>query len=97
VRKSLDEGVVDASVADVDAVAEDVGGNVESGLSSAEAARRLAESGPNSLRTAPPVPIWRRALAQFRDPLVYLLIAATVVSLVAWIAGACRLPIPSWR
>jgi hypothetical protein len=31
---------------------------------------------------APPVPIWRRILAQFRDPLIYLLLAAVVISLV---------------
>ncbi|MCE3273970.1 MAG: cation-translocating P-type ATPase, partial [Ramlibacter sp.] len=43
------------------------------GLSAAEAARRLARDGPNVLRSAPPVPAWRRVLAQFRNPLTYLL------------------------
>src|SRR6185369_4742384 len=31
-----------------------------------------------------PVPRWRRVLAQLRDPLVYLLLVAVVISLVAW-------------
>jgi hypothetical protein len=41
-----------------------------------EAATRLQAHGPNELRSLPPVPLWRRALAQLRDPLVYLLAAA---------------------
>src|SRR5699024_5794961 len=54
------------------------------GLSSQEAARRLAADGPNELRTAPGVPWWRRLLAQFQDPLVSLLLVAVLISLVAW-------------
>jgi potassium/sodium efflux P-type ATPase len=30
------------------------------------------------------VPKWKKFLAQFQDPLVYLLIAATIISLIAW-------------
>ena len=85
-QKSPNKGVADPSLADVDVILREVGGDLENGLSSSEAARRLAENGPNSLRAPPPVPLWQRALAQFRDPLVYLLLAATVVSLVAWVA-----------
>jgi Ca2+-transporting ATPase len=44
-----------------------------SGLTAAEAARRLRRDRPNTLRAAPPVPTWRRALAQFHDPLIHLL------------------------
>src|SRR5690606_14868914 len=33
---------------------------------------------------------WRRFLAQFRDPLVYLLIAAGVISVVAWMVEGAR-------
>ncbi|MCY7308533.1 MAG: cation-translocating P-type ATPase [Rhodoferax sp.] len=58
--------------------------DVENGLSATEAARRLAQNGPNELRAAPRVPAWRRALAQFHDPLIYLLMAAVAVALVAW-------------
>ena len=66
------------------ALAAYLGTDLESGLTSAEAARRLAQDGPNELRAAPPVPAWRKLLAQFRDPLIYLLLAAVAISLVAW-------------
>jgi magnesium-transporting ATPase (P-type) len=78
------QSVTDPSLADVEAVVRDVAGDLDRGLSSTEAARRLAEAGPNTLRAAPPVPLWRKAAAQFHDPLVYLLLAAIAVSLVAW-------------
>ncbi|HWV85463.1 MAG TPA: cation-translocating P-type ATPase [Capillimicrobium sp.] len=65
-------------------VAAALGGDPDRGLSSAEAAARLARTGPNELAAAPPVPAWRRLLAQFADPLVVLLLAAVVVSVGAW-------------
>ena len=74
----------DASVMEADAVAAALDADVENGLSAQEAARRLAQDGPNELRAAPRVPAWRRVLAQFQDPLIYLLLAAVVVALVAW-------------
>ncbi|KRB96969.1 haloacid dehalogenase [Hydrogenophaga sp. Root209] len=76
--------IADASIIDADAVAVALGVNVETGLSAQEAASRLAHGSPNELRAAPPVPAWRRALAQFQDPLIYLLLAAVAVALVAW-------------
>jgi magnesium-transporting ATPase (P-type) len=75
----------DPSILDVEQVVRSLGTDLERGLSSDEAARRLARDGPNELRAAPPVSAWRRILAQFRDPLVYLLLAAIAISLVAWI------------
>ncbi|MCE3270620.1 MAG: ATPase, P-type (transporting), superfamily, subfamily, partial [Ramlibacter sp.] len=45
----------------------------------------LARDGPNVLRSAPPVPAWRRVLAQFRNPLTYLLLAAVAIAFVAWL------------
>ena len=63
------------------------------GLSSDAAAARLARHGPNQLEAEAPVPRWRKLLAQFQDPLVYLLLVAVVVSLVAWlIEGADEVP-----
>ena len=58
--------------------------NAANGLSESEAAKRLQEYGPNQLQTKPPIPGWKKFLAQFKDPLVLLLIAATVISLIAW-------------
>ncbi|MGY0559254.1 MULTISPECIES: cation-translocating P-type ATPase [unclassified Luteimonas] len=66
----------------------------EAGLDTAEATRRLALHGPNVLAGTPPVPAWQRLLAQFRDPLVFLLIIAIVISAVAWWAeGATGWPV----
>ena len=82
------------SLTDAHAVAQALGCDPGRGLDSAEAARRLAADGPNELRAKPPVPAWRRLLAQFRDPLIYLLLAAIVISLVAWfIEGPRGVPI----
>ncbi|HPO20190.1 MAG TPA: HAD-IC family P-type ATPase, partial [Rubrivivax sp.] len=76
------------------AVAAAAGADTAQGLSVGEAARRLARDGPNALRSAPPLPAWRRLLAQLRDPLVYLLLAAIAVSLAAWWAeGAAGWPV----
>jgi P-type Ca2+ transporter type 2C len=70
---------------DAAAVAARLGVDPQRGLSSAEAATRLARYGPNQLESEPPVPRWRKLLAQFQDPLVYLLLVAVVVSFVAWL------------
>ena len=61
-----------------------LGTDLERGLGTEEAAQRLQADGPNELRAVPPVPMWRRALAQLQDPLVYLLGAAAAVALAAW-------------
>ena len=53
----------------------------ERGLSSAEAASRLAAGGRNVLPAPRPVPLWRRVAAQLRDPLVLVLLAAAVLTL----------------
>ena len=64
--------------------------DVERGLTDAEAAARLARDGPNQLAAAAGVPRWRKLLAQFADPLIYLLLGAVVVSFVAWIIEGAR-------
>lgn len=55
------------------------------GLTTGEARARLARDGANELPHVPPVPAWRRFLAQLQNPLTGLLLAATVISLAAWI------------
>ncbi|MFN4089551.1 MAG: cation-transporting P-type ATPase [Alphaproteobacteria bacterium] len=50
------------------------------GLSEAEAASRLAAHGPNSLPATKGRSAWRRLLAQFDNLLIYVLIAAAVVT-----------------
>lgn len=59
---------IDPSLADAQAVAASLGVDPNTGLSQAEAERRLAQYGPNELASAPPVPKWKKFLAQFKDP-----------------------------
>ena len=73
-----------ASLQTAEAVATATQTDLVRGLSAQEAARRLAQDGPNQLQTTPPPPAWRRLLKQFQDPLIYLLMAAVVVTLLAW-------------
>jgi magnesium-transporting ATPase (P-type) len=68
-----------------DDVAAALGVDLEHGLSSAEAAARLADHGPNQLDAARKEPAWHRFLRQLTDPLIYLLMGAVAVSLVAWL------------
>ncbi|NMN01888.1 haloacid dehalogenase [Bifidobacterium sp. DSM 109963] len=75
----------DPSLTDAQDVAQALDVNPSTGLSASEAARRLERFGPNELASAPPVPKWKKFLAQFKDPLVYLLLAATVISVIAWV------------
>ena len=58
--------------------------DLDRGLSSPEAERRLGRFGANEIAASAAVPAWRRLLDQFSDPLVLLLLAAIVVSLLAW-------------
>jgi magnesium-transporting ATPase (P-type) len=53
----------------------------QSGLSTAEAERRREEYGPNQLPRAPPTRVWEIVARQFKDPLIYILAAAAVVSI----------------
>jgi P-type Ca2+ transporter type 2C len=66
-------------------VAADLQTDLDRGLTSSEVEARLGRHGANQLDAARPVPTWRKLLSQFADPLVYLLLVAVVVSLVAWI------------
>ena len=76
--------MADPSLLSGSAVVRSLGSDPASGLGSVEAAERLSRAGPNRLDAAAGVPSWRKFLAQFADPLVYLLFAAVIVSLVAW-------------
>ncbi|HJA94294.1 MAG TPA: cation-translocating P-type ATPase [Candidatus Eisenbergiella merdipullorum] len=51
------------------------------GLSEKEAARRLAENGPNELKEAKKKSALEAFLEQLNDPLIYVLMAAAVISL----------------
>ncbi|WP_018142908.1 cation-translocating P-type ATPase [Alloscardovia criceti] len=89
----------DPSISEISTVETAMNTSIAHGLSTAEAKARLEKFGPNALASKPKDPAWKRFLAQFQDPLVYLLLAATVISFAAWVierntnpAGAEPLP-----
>ena len=52
----------------------------EDGLASAEAAKRLAEIGPNVLAAEEKINIFSIIIHQFKSPLIYVLLVAAVVT-----------------
>ena len=57
----------------------------EEGLSSQEAARRLEETGRNRLKEGEKITIMQRFLAQMKDPMILILVAAAMISgVTAW-------------
>ncbi|HET8987882.1 MAG TPA: cation-translocating P-type ATPase [Humibacillus sp.] len=86
--------VADPTVRSADEVASALGVDPSVGLSAVEARVRLAADGPNELRSKPPTPLWRKVIREFQDPLVYLLLAAIVISLAAWVGeGMSGVPV----
>ena len=69
---------------DVDEVVRRLETSPQVGLSAAQAAQRLAARGPDRLPPIAPMLLWQRVFAHLQDPLIYLLIAALGVSLLAW-------------
>lgn len=88
-KKPMDQ---DPSISSIDQVETALKTDRNFGLTSTEAARRLEEFGPNELASAPKDPAWKKFLQQFRDPLVYLLLAATAISFIAWIVEKSSSP-----
>lgn len=80
----IESSAPDPSQLDALAVAAQLGVTIDRGLSTLDARTRLARDGPNELSTQPPPPVWRHFLAQFQDPLVYLLLLAVAITLAAW-------------
>ncbi|MEL7156603.1 MAG: HAD-IC family P-type ATPase, partial [Actinomycetota bacterium] len=66
-------------------VAEVLDADLAGGLTTADAASRLARFGPNALTPEAPVPRWRKLANHFINPVVYLLLAAIVISVGAWL------------
>ena len=62
-----------------------LGTDARHGLTEDEARARLERYGRNELTADPPVPAWRKFLAQFQDVLVILLLIATVISAGLWL------------
>jgi Ca2+-transporting ATPase len=66
-------------------VLESLGSDEKVGLSSEEAKRRLERFGPNELKETEKTTLWEMFLGQFEDVLVWILLAATVISFILWI------------
>ena len=56
--------------------------DAETGLTAGEAARHLAEVGPNELHRGVKAPAWKMFLSQFNDFMIWVLMAAVVISAV---------------
>ena len=65
----------------VSKVAELLETDLVSGLSAAEAKSRLKQYGPNKVTEKPGTPPWKRFLLQFHQPLIYILLVASGLTL----------------
>lgn len=66
---------------DADAVVAALGTNRERGLTQAEAAKRLAEHGPNAIAAEKPPSVWQVSLSQLADPMNVMLVIVAIISL----------------
>ncbi|MDB4943050.1 MAG: Cation-transporting ATPase, family [Labilithrix sp.] len=71
----------------IDALCARFGADPVRGLTTAAVAKAITEHGPNELPTSPPVPAWRRIVAQFANPIVLTLLVAAVVATVNGASG----------
>ncbi len=67
---------------EVEKVISELNADSEKGLSKEEAKKRLKKHGPNKLREKQERSIWQLLLDQFKSAVIYLLIAAVIVSLI---------------
>jgi P-type Ca2+ transporter type 2C len=67
---------------DATKAAERLGTDLESGLTADEAARKLAQHGPNKIPSEPPPSAWQIIAKQFTDPMTIMLIVVCVISFV---------------
>ena len=61
-------------------VLQELDSNVEQGLTSEEAGKRLLKYGPNKLPEKKKIPLFLVFLSQFNDPMIYILLAAALLS-----------------
>ena len=61
-------------------VLDELASSEESGLTSAEAAARLSQYGPNELEKEEKTPLWKRFFEQMADPMVIMLLVAAAIS-----------------
>ena len=76
--------IEDPSIKHIEEIIKVVESDLINGLALEEALRRLKKDGPNELQSASRKPTWRRILSHFQEPLIYLLLLAVVIALIAW-------------
>ena len=64
----------------LDQLIAELGTDVVQGLADNQAASRLENGGSNELAEQSPVPAWKKFLAQFRELVIWILIAAAIIS-----------------
>ena len=64
------------------------------GLSAQQAAQRLEQYGPNKLKEAQKVSVFRKFLYQLKDPMLIILMIAAAVSAATTVVDFMRLPLP---
>ena len=64
------------------------------GLTSGQAAERLEKYGPNKLKEAQKISMFRRFLNQLKDPMLIILMVAAAVSAATTVVDFLRLPVP---
>ena len=79
----------------VSEVAELLETDLVSGLSAAEVESRLKQYGPNKVTEKPGTPAWKRFLLQFHQPLIYILLVASGLTLA--LGEVCRWFGNFWR
>ena len=80
----------DPSLLDAGIIVRTTSDESSDGLTTKEATRRRIAVGANDIATVPSVPTWRRFIAQFHSPLIYLLFAALVASVAVWVVEGAQ-------
>ncbi len=84
----------DPSIREIDEVAKLFSADLINGHTSEKALIRFNQDGPNEINSAPREPTWRKILSHFQEPLIYLLLIAVVIAMIAWgLEGFVGLPI----
>lgn len=79
-QSSGQKSVIQAHALSLEELSERLGIEDQQGLSDTQAKRARKRHGFNELAEAPPVPLWKKLLAQFQELVIWILIAAAVIS-----------------
>ncbi|XP_051883919.1 calcium-transporting ATPase type 2C member 2-like isoform X2 [Pristis pectinata] len=72
----------EASTRHLDELVSDLQADLENGLTKGQVLERRRQFGWNDFEVDKPEPIWKKYLGQFKDPLILLLLASAIISLI---------------